>query len=416
MERYLGFAAAVVCLLTACTRSGHAQAAQAGPQSWETWQPPVVTYPNPNAYDTYLQAIAAKAKVDRAHGHSRPIPPPDALTPQQWWDEGPTDLPPEERVNLYAPISDLIAQALTRPCRLPAPQSYDELFPYYIGFREMARFLAMRAHVTAAKGDYDGAAASALDAIAMAQQVATSRWLLGYLVGVGCEDLGRRALDEVIPGLDRAGCEKALRRLEAIDKMRVPLLETIGGEEVFSRRVFKDLMAHPEKLPWFSDDTMSQDAQALLMAKMRAGSWQAIDAFWQDLRARLAKPYGERGDIPKPTDPYLKIVEPVMSSIWLRDAELRAQSALRQVWLAVRCYQIDKRRLPASLQDLLPDYLVAIPTDPFSGKPLLANAATGAFVIYSVGPDCRDDGGSPIQGNVTSKSTGDIIRTVQPAP
>jgi hypothetical protein len=59
---------------------------------------------------------------------------------------------------------------------------------------------------------------------------------------------------------------------------------------------------------------------------------------------------------------------------------------------------------------------VAIPTDPFSGKPLLANAATGAFVIYSVGPDCRDDGGSPIQGNVTSKSTGDIIRTVQPAP
>ncbi len=408
MGRYLGAAAIVLASATCYT--------WADPAPWGIWQPPVVTYPNPNAYDTYLEAFVAMDKVNRAHGYSRENPQPAQEQKREgWWDEGPPNVPPQERVKLFAPVYDLVAQALTQPCRLPAPQSNDEWFPYYGDFRAVARLLAMRAHVAAAKGDYDGAASSALDGIALAQHVATSRWLLGYLVAVGCEATGRRALDEVIPHLDRAGCEKALRRLEAIDKTRVPLAEIIDGDEVFSRRCFKDLVAHPETVPEFFDEKMSPGAQALLVARMRAGSWQALDAFWVNLRAQLAEPYSQRQEIPEPTDPYLIIVQPVMSNIWFRDAEVRAESALCQVRLAVRCYQIDKRRLPATLQDLVPGYLAAIPTDPFSGKPLLANGASGAFVIYSVGPDCTDDGGRPIQGTLNYKAAGDIIVTVQPA-
>ncbi len=296
MGRYLGAAAIVLASATCYT--------WADPAPWGIWQPPVVTYPNPNAYDTYLEAFVAMDKVNRAHGYSRENPQPAQEQKREgWWDEGPPNVPPQERVKLFAPVYDLVAQALTQPCRLPAPQSNDEWFPYYGDFRAVARLLAMRAHVAAAKGDYDGAASSALDGIALAQHVATSRWLLGYLVAVGCEATGRRALDEVIPHLDRAGCEKALRRLEAIDKTRVPLAEIIDGDEVFSRRCFKDLVAHPETVPEFFDEKMSPGAQALLVARMRAGSWQALDAFWVNLRAQLAEPYSQRQEIPEPTDP-----------------------------------------------------------------------------------------------------------------
>ena len=44
----------------------------------------------------------------------------------------------------------------------------------------------------------------------------------------------------------------------------------------------------------------------------------------------------------------------------------------------------------------MPDYLPALPIDPFSGKPLiLANEADG-YVVYSVGANRRDDGGRDV--------------------
>ncbi len=41
-------------------------------------------------------------------------------------------------------------------------------------------------------------------------------------------------------------------------------------------------------------------------------------------------------------------------------------------------------KLPASAREIL---------DPFSGKPFLYKKLPGSFVLYSVGPDGRDDGG-----------------------
>ena len=48
---------------------------------------------------------------------------------------------------------------------------------------------------------------------------------------------------------------------------------------------------------------------------------------------------------------------------------------------------------PKSLDELVPDLLPEIPTDPFDGKPLRYRATTDGFVVYSVYQDKRDDGG-----------------------
>jgi len=50
--------------------------------------------------------------------------------------------------------------------------------------------------------------------------------------------------------------------------------------------------------------------------------------------------------------------------------------------------------IPATLTDLVPTYLDDIPEDPLTGKPLLYRAASDAYIVYSVGPDGKDDGGS----------------------
>ena len=53
--------------------------------------------------------------------------------------------------------------------------------------------------------------------------------------------------------------------------------------------------------------------------------------------------------------------------------------------------------LPASLNDLVPQYLDAIPQDPLSGQPLRYRVAEDAYVVYSVGPDGKDDGGTMLR-------------------
>lgn len=64
-----------------------------------------------------------------------------------------------------------------------------------------------------------------------------------------------------------------------------------------------------------------------------------------------------------------------------------------RVAVAVERFRRDRGVLPGALSDLVPQYLADIPTDPFSGHPLVFRPAAGAYTIYSVGPNQNDDGG-----------------------
>lgn len=59
--------------------------------------------------------------------------------------------------------------------------------------------------------------------------------------------------------------------------------------------------------------------------------------------------------------------------------------------LALRRFELEQRSLPDTLEALVPQYLSAVPMDPFANAPMRWNAKTK--VIYSVGEDGIDDGG-----------------------
>ena len=61
--------------------------------------------------------------------------------------------------------------------------------------------------------------------------------------------------------------------------------------------------------------------------------------------------------------------------------------------MAIRVYALANGREPASLAELVPALLPAVPVDPYSGKPLVYRLDPKGFVLYSVGPNGRDDGG-----------------------
>ncbi len=63
--------------------------------------------------------------------------------------------------------------------------------------------------------------------------------------------------------------------------------------------------------------------------------------------------------------------------------------------LAIERYRLDHGKLPATLSDLVPAYLPAIPGDAFnSGKPLRYKIEADRFTVYSFGRNQVDDGGT----------------------
>ncbi len=79
---------------------------------------------------------------------------------------------------------------------------------------------------------------------------------------------------------------------------------------------------------------------------------------------------------------------------------IAVQAQRQMAWLesaraalaALRC-RAKRGRLPDRLQDLVPEFLDAVPPDPFNGESLLYRKEAAGFVIYSVGSNGKDDGG-----------------------
>jgi len=79
-------------------------------------------------------------------------------------------------------------------------------------------------------------------------------------------------------------------------------------------------------------------------------------------------------------------------------------------------YRLATGNLPDTLADLVPTYLDAVPEDPFDGRTLRYEKLETGFVVYSVGEDKRDDGGTerlPTGKRTKAPSSWDITFIVE---
>jgi hypothetical protein len=85
---------------------------------------------------------------------------------------------------------------------------------------------------------------------------------------------------------------------------------------------------------------------------------------------------------------------PGLTKVSSRRAEDIARTSVIQTVLAIERYRLaNENRLPDDLEKLVPSFLAAAPKDPFDGKPLRFKKPTKGYVVYSIGPDRKDDGG-----------------------
>jgi type II secretory pathway pseudopilin PulG len=110
-----------------------------------------------------------------------------------------------------------------------------------------------------------------------------------------------------------------------------------------------------------------------------------------------------------------KLLLPPFQSAVIKEANSLAQVRLAQTALAIERFRLAHGQLPDKLDELVPQFLAAVPDDPFDGQPLRYHHLVKGYVIYSVGSDGEDNGGRerPVNVKSTDKTHYDITFTVE---
>jgi hypothetical protein len=112
--------------------------------------------------------------------------------------------------------------------------------------------------------------------------------------------------------------------------------------------------------------------------------------------------------IPPPTSIAGIVARHPLREVLVNDMERPIQALSRPqtmayaagIGLASRLFEADHDRIPESLEELVPEYLPRLPTDPFdpNGGPLRYRVDAGVPIVWSVGPNGTDEGGRPVVG------------------
>jgi type II secretory pathway pseudopilin PulG len=138
-----------------------------------------------------------------------------------------------------------------------------------------------------------------------------------------------------------------------------------------------------------------------------------------DLQAAAIQPYYLIKDkLPNSDDCRLgilaQIVFPSLDGSLKANARMQANDACARTAIAMTRYRLDHGSLPTRLAALVPNYVDAIPTDPFNGQPLRLVIKNNEWIIYSVGPNGIDDNG--VGNDKTHKTKDDVAFTLKATP
>ena len=365
---------------------------------------PTPAMPSPNAFDFYSRASAAVVG-DAIISPSTPHPPPVPTAAQV------------AVIQQNAGAIALLHQGFLYPLQEPPVRSFSTPLPQYQHFRALARMLGLAARVDAARGDWAGAMGASLDAVQMGETIPRGGSPIGMLVGTACENIGRHPTWGYVDHLTAAQARANARRLQAIRAGHVPFADTVQEEEWTGQAGLLELMRRRGWPGNFTDQNQNQGNNTSSSSPSLSdtfSAWQTASAirrvgrqailshytrYMDQAVANARQPYAAHPPDPAlPDDPINRLMDSSnLPSMRINETRSDTQNALLLTLLALRAYRLEHGAFPATLSALVPGYLQSVPDDPFAlSDPLRYKLIGGKYVLYSVGPDGKDDGGKPI--------------------
>lgn len=362
---------------------------------------PTPTMPSPNAFDYFNKSgslVRDSSKVDYAISIYHATPPygPD--------DHPYTQAEKEKLVRENADALTTLRRGFAYPYVNPPVRSFSTLLPYYTKYRQLARLLTLEGQVKAARGDWSGAIDSNIDAIHIGVMVPHGSVLIGSLVGIACEAIGRKPIWENYRHLNAAQCTAAAQHLETLSTLHVPFADTLKEEKWTGQAGMLEILRMPD---WphelatnlgFSGTSTDPALEFRLRMTPKRLILDNYTKYMDHAIAAARKPYAIAPSMPPaPSDPVSQLLVPVFDKARIKPTDNEAQDALLATTLALQAYHQTQGSYPISLAALAPKYLAAVPADPFAASgPLHYRRTKSSYILYSVGPDGKDDGGRAI--------------------
>ena len=131
-------------------------------------------------------------------------------------------------------------------------------------------------------------------------------------------------------------------------------------------------------------DKLDKELEELAKKSKESGQLQKVLLDQANLGKNIAKTI---------SDVLLGLLMPAFRKVMAAQDRVTQNERNLHLAFALAAYKSDQGKYPAQLADLSPKYLATVPDDLFSGKPVIYKPSEKGYLLYSVGPNGKDDGG-----------------------
>ncbi len=378
--------------------------------------PPMLTV---NAYDDFVRA----EKIAHAVRHLPPFYLPGLPTKTQ------------TLANLAAwakdagPVLALFHQALDKPYRFPSRRSLTDPGSVLTPLRHVVTVIEQAADYYALTGQAGRAADIRLDGMEFGAEMPTGGGIMSVLGGsVTVMWISAEGFEPLIPKLSAAELAHAAARLDRVASRFPPYADIVTEEGWENTAMWLQTFRNPNTQHYDGYYAMLRDlagakvdqpltfSQGMAMIRLTFANKTAMLkqnlASYAAFAAEARAPFTTASHVPIPNNPLAAYMQFVHQTREFYEDD-RAVIELLRAEVALYRYRAAHGRYPASLSALVPAYLSVVPNDPFGGgvnRPLRYRLRPGGkgFLLYSLGSDMKDDGGTPKQ-IPTAEGKGDIV-------
>jgi len=301
-------------------------------------------------------------------------------------------------------------------CRFPVQyeMGFSALLPNAQKMRTLSRLMQLRGRVAAAKGNAEQSVESIEAQFGVSRAMSHQLLLIEHLIRLATATVALREIESLLNGADSPSVQlneeqlaRLARHIEALD-FQDGLHESLMGERAMGYHAFHHMeqisvgnLAGPANPPNPGDGNLVRPADCALylgfLRDMAAASKESFPAALDGAQAtekRIQLLAGSQNPLEKYNAMVTLLVVPATTkSFEATGRNLALREAVRSA-LAVERHRLAHGTVPAKLAESAPEFLPAVPTDPFDGQPIRMADKGDALLFYSVGKDRKDDGGA----------------------
>jgi hypothetical protein len=383
---------------------------------------PTPTMPVPNAFDDFVRAGQLAKAMKHPSPASMPLPAAQRDTLANY----------EACANEAPPILRILRVALKKPYLYPPVRSFNApTSQRHSALRELARTVFGAGEYYARVNQPGRAADIFLDGMEMGSIIPRGGSLLSDMVGISVETICTQSFEPLISKMSRAELEYVALRMEAIAGKRASwsevVMETAWADAAGYQEVLREPSLSKVSPKYFSavrelmgrdpsQPLTIRDALKVVQFGIASKTQMLLDnlEYYRKLAYEAERTvYTGRSAVPLPRnvlmDTYLMFGNAIVT-FRAKHEQARSVQDLLRLEIALTRYRKDHGVYPATLSALAPVYLRSVPDDPLGGAPgtPFHYSVTGnRFLLYSLGTDLRDDGGTPIR--FPRHQPGDIV-------